>query len=111
MSYKARLLLYLAMLLVLLVGMMTLSFRAARDVVDASSQERLKYAALRKHESLQAEREELLHYTGFMAVDSPLQQYVAGSDASAAGIRDIEAHYQSRGPYQGWVLARVFYAK
>ena len=96
MSYKARLLLYLAMLLVLLVGMMTLSFRAARDVVDASSQERLKYAALRKHESLQAEREELLHYTGFMAVDAPLQQYVAGSDASAAGIRDIEAHYQSR---------------
>jgi hypothetical protein len=96
MSYRSRLLLYLGMLLVLLVGMMTLSFRAARDVIDLSAQERLNYAALRKHESLQAEREELRHYTEHMAADARLQRYVEGGDESAAGNGDIEAYYESR---------------
>jgi diguanylate cyclase (GGDEF)-like protein len=96
MSYRWRLLLYLGMLLVLLVGMMTLSFRAARDVIDLSAQERLNYAALRKHESLQAEREELRHYTEHMAADARLQQHVDTGGEPGAANGDIEAYYESR---------------
>jgi diguanylate cyclase (GGDEF)-like protein len=95
MSYKSRLLVYLAMLLMLLVGMMTLSLRAARDVVDFNTQERLSYAALRKQETLRAERDELLHYTDVMAADARLRHYVEASDQSVAGNGDLEAYYDS----------------
>jgi len=94
MSYKSRLLLYVAMLLVLLVGMMTLSFRAAHDVIDASSGERLNYAALRRQDSLQLEREELLHFADLIAADARLQRYAEGQDPPGAG--DIEGYYESR---------------
>jgi len=44
MTYRSRLLLYVGMLIVLLIGMMTLSFKAARDVVVEGAEERLRYA-------------------------------------------------------------------
>jgi len=96
MSYKWRLVLYVTMLLVLQAGMMTLSFRAARDVIDAGAEERLSYAALRKQDSLQAEREELLHYTDLMAADARLQGYAGERDSLADGDDPVQDYYDRR---------------
>ncbi|MGD2074091.1 MAG: GGDEF domain-containing protein [Gammaproteobacteria bacterium] len=97
MSYKSRVLLYVGLLLVLIVGMMSLSFRAARDVIDLSSRERLAYAALRKQDSLQAERDELLRYTALIAADARLRRHLEGRDAvdfSRAAIEDyFDEHF------------------
>jgi diguanylate cyclase (GGDEF)-like protein len=96
MSYKARVLLYVGMLLVLLVGMMNLSFRAAQDVIEAGSRERLAYAALRKQEYLLAERDELLHYTHLIAADTRLQQQLVDLEDSALGRTGMETYFEDQ---------------
>ena len=76
MTYRSRLLLYVGMLIVLLIGMMTLSFKAARDVIVEGAEERLRHAALRKEQDVHAERQELLRYAGIIADDQRLQEYL-----------------------------------
>ena len=76
MTYRSRLLLYVGMLIVLLIGMMTLSFKAAHDVIVESAEERLRHAALRKQQDVHAERQELLRYAGIIADDLRLQEYL-----------------------------------
>jgi len=91
MTYKSRLLLYVGMLIVLLVGMMTLSFKAARDVIVEGTAEHMRHAATRKEDSVRAQREELLHYTDIITGDMRLQEYLyiilelgTGNDGLAA---------------------------
>jgi len=76
MTYRSRLLLYVGMLIVLLIGMMTLSFKAANDVIVAGAEERLRHAALRKQQDVRTEHQELLRYAGIIADDLRLQEYL-----------------------------------
>ena len=76
MTYRSRLLLYVGMLIVLLIGMMTLSFKAANDVIVEGAEERLRHAALRKQQDVRTERQELLRYAGIIADDLRLQEYL-----------------------------------
>jgi diguanylate cyclase (GGDEF)-like protein len=64
------------MLIVLLIGMMTLSFKAAHDVMLKGAEERLRHAALRKGHNVLAERQDLLRYAGIIANDQRLQEYL-----------------------------------
>lgn len=94
MTYKKRLLLYVAMLVVLLIGMMLLSFKTARDVVMSSSEQHLYHAALRQQDRLHAERSELLHYAAIIAADRPLQHTVSALLTSGSGAETLAASYQ-----------------
>lgn len=94
MTYKKRLLLYVAMLVLLLVGMMLLSFKTARDVIMSSSEQHLYHAALRQQDRLHAERNELLHYTQIIAADKPLQHTVFALSTSATGTETLAAYYR-----------------
>ncbi|MFQ5644632.1 MAG: diguanylate cyclase, partial [Thiogranum sp.] len=76
MTYRSRLLLYVGMLIVLLIGMMTLSFKAARDVVVEGAEERLRHAAQRREQDVRTERQELLRYAEIIADDLRLQEYL-----------------------------------
>ncbi len=76
MTYRSRLLLYVGMLIVLLLGMMTLSFKAAQDVIVEGAKEHLRNATLRKQDTVLAERDELLHYTRMISGDLRLQEYL-----------------------------------
>ncbi|WP_455234074.1 GGDEF domain-containing protein [Thiogranum longum] len=76
MTYQSRLLLYVGLLIVLLVGMMALSFKTARDVIVEGAEEHLRHVALRKEESVRDQREELLHYTEIITGDLRLQEYL-----------------------------------
>ncbi len=76
MTYRSRLLLYVGMLIVLLIGMMTLSFKAARDVVVEGAEERLRYAVQRREQDVRAERHELQGYATIIADDQRLQEYL-----------------------------------
>ncbi|HED18953.1 MAG TPA: sensor domain-containing diguanylate cyclase, partial [Gammaproteobacteria bacterium] len=76
MTYRSRLLIYIGMLIVLLLGMMTLSFKTARDVIVDGTVERLRYETLRKQDSVLAEREELQHYSQIITGDLRLQEYI-----------------------------------
>lgn len=76
MTYRSRLILYVGMLIVLLVGMMTLSFKAAEDVIVTGTKEHLRHVALRKEASLKTQVQELDHYTEVIASDLRLQEYL-----------------------------------
>jgi len=76
MTYRSRLLIYVGMLIVLLLGMMTLSFKAARDVIVEGAEERLRHATLRKQDNVLAQREELRNYTQIITSDLRLQEYI-----------------------------------
>ncbi len=76
MTYRSRLLLYVGMLIVLLVGMMTLSFKAAQDVIVAGTEEHLRHIALRKEAALKSQLQELDHFTEVIAGDLRLQEYL-----------------------------------
>jgi len=98
MSFKSRLLLYVAMLIVLLMGMMTLSFRTARDVVSVSAEEQLRNAALRKQDSVRAQRQELMHYVDLVADDLRLKEYLGNLAVrqEGQGLADYySAHFSS----------------
>jgi hypothetical protein len=64
------------MLIVLLVGMMTLSFKAARDVIVAGADEHLRHAASRKELNIDRQLQELEHYNEIIASDLRLQEYL-----------------------------------
>jgi diguanylate cyclase (GGDEF)-like protein len=76
MTYQSRLLLYVGMLIVLLVGMMTLSFKAARDVIVMGASDHLRHAALRKEAAVATQVQELNGYTEVIASDIRLQEYL-----------------------------------
>jgi diguanylate cyclase (GGDEF)-like protein len=94
MTYSSRLFLYVGMLILLLSGMMTLSFTTARDVVLESGGESLRYLAARNQDSIRAQREELLHYTDVIGSDAGLLDLV--EDARAAGNTDLSDYYRKR---------------
>ncbi|VAW72940.1 hypothetical protein MNBD_GAMMA15-336 [hydrothermal vent metagenome] len=76
MSYTSRMFLYIGMLIVLLTGMMLLSFNTATDIVVSGSRDHLRHAAMRKQESLRAQGEKLLSYSNIIANDLRLQEYL-----------------------------------
>ncbi len=92
MTYRSRLLLYVGMLIVLLLGMMTLSFKTARDVIVDGAEERLRHDTLRKQDSVLAEREELRQYSQIITGDLRLQEYIYI-------ITELGASSESLAPY------------
>lgn len=76
MNYTSRIFLYVGMLIVLLIGMMLLSFRAATDIVISGSRDHLRHATIRKQETIRLEGEELLNYTDIIVNDLRLQEYL-----------------------------------
>ncbi|MDT8386379.1 MAG: diguanylate cyclase [Thiogranum sp.] len=56
MTYQKRLIFYVLLLVLLLTGMMMLSFQAARDVILATSDEQLRHAAQREQDNLRTLR-------------------------------------------------------
>jgi diguanylate cyclase (GGDEF)-like protein len=93
MTYRSRLLLYVGMLLVLLVGMMTLSFKAAEDVIVAGTNEHLRHVALRKEAGVKAQIQELEHYTEVIASDLRLQDYLYTILERGAGAEGLRTYY------------------
>ena len=81
------------MLIVLLVGMMTLSFKAARDVIVTGADEHLRHAALRKEVVVDAQMQELDSYTEVIASDIHLQEYLYIVLELATGAEGLEAYY------------------
>lgn len=76
MTYQSRLFLYVGMLIVLLIGMMTLSFKAARDVIVEGAGDHLRHAALRKEVAVAEQMQELNSYTEVIASDIRLKEYL-----------------------------------
>jgi diguanylate cyclase (GGDEF)-like protein len=76
MTYRSRLLIYVGMLIALLLGMMTLSFKAARDVIVSGTEEQLRHVALRKESAINGQIQELDHYTDVIVNDMRLQEYL-----------------------------------
>jgi len=93
MTYQSRLLLYVGMLIVLLVGMMTLSFKAARDVIVAGANDHLRHAALRKEVAVAAQLRELNGYTEVIASDIRLQEYLYIILELGTGSEGLAAYY------------------
>lgn len=99
MTYQSRLLLYVGMLIVLLVGMMMLSFKAAQDVIVAGADEHLRHSALRKEVIVAAQMQELDRYTEVIADDMRLQEYLyiileLGTSAEGLGAY-YDRHFSS----------------
>jgi hypothetical protein len=94
MTYKSRLLLYVGMLILLVVGMMTMSFSTARNVILEGADEHLRHAALRKVDSVRAQREELLHYTDIIGSDLRLQEYLYIITALGMSGDGLAAYYE-----------------
>lgn len=76
MTYNSRLVIYVGILVILIAGMMTLSFRMARDVILEDAQEYLRHATFLKQDRLRAQREELLQFTDLIRSDLRLQEYL-----------------------------------
>lgn len=93
MTYRSRLLLYVGMLIVLLVGMMTLSFKAAQDVIVAGTEEHLRHVALRKEAGVRVQLQELEHYTDVIASDLRLQEYLYIILELGTSGEGLEAYY------------------
>ncbi len=93
MTYRSRLLLYVGMLIVLLLGMMTLSFMAARDVIVEGAEDRLRHATLRKQDRVLAEREELQHYTQIISGDLRLKEYLYIITELGTSSEGLESYY------------------
>ncbi len=73
MSYRSRLLLYVGMLMVLLVGMMTLSFKAARDVIAGTTSAYLSYIADHQGAMLAKQRHALSREAALLAAEAHLR--------------------------------------
>ncbi len=93
MTYRSRLLLYVGMLIILLLGMMTLSFKVARDVIVAGADEHLRHAALRKEVVVDAQMQELDRYTQVIAGDMRLQEYLYIILELHTGAEGLGAYY------------------
>ena len=93
MTYKTRLFVYVGMLIVLLAGMMTLSFKTARDVILAGTEEHLRNGALLKQDSVRAQRQELLHYIEIISRDQRLQEYLYIIVELGTSPEGLEAYY------------------
>ena len=93
MNYTSRIFIYVGMLIVLLTGMMLLSFRTATDIVVSGSRDHLRHAALRKQESIRLQGEELLNYTDIIVNDLRLQEYLFIIIQLGASSRALESYY------------------
>ncbi len=80
MSYRSRLLLYVGMLMGLLVGMMSLSFKAARDVVATTNAEHVRYIAQHQGEMLAAQRRALARDAQRVAAEPELHAVLRGGE-------------------------------
>lgn len=96
MTYRSRLLLYVGMLIVLLVGTMTLSLKAARDVVVAGTEEHLRQIALRKEGVVRSQLKELDSYVETVAGDQRLQESLYGALDAGTGGESLDAYFESR---------------
>ncbi|HHJ12923.1 MAG TPA: sensor domain-containing diguanylate cyclase [Gammaproteobacteria bacterium] len=76
MSYTSRMFVYVGMLMLLLSGMMLLSFRAATDIVVTGSRDHLRHTALRKQDAIREQSVALRNYTSLVAKDQRLQEYL-----------------------------------
>ena len=94
MSYTSRMLLYAGMLVVLLTGMMLLSFKTATDIVVSASRDHLRHAAMRKQEAVRSEGEELLNYTDIIVNDLRLQEYLYIITELDAGKDGLASYYE-----------------
>lgn len=94
MSYTSRMFLYIGMLVVLLTGMMLMSFKTASDIVVSGSRDHLRHAALRKQENLRAQGESLLSYTDIIANDLRLQEYLFITVELDAGREGLASYYR-----------------
>jgi diguanylate cyclase (GGDEF)-like protein len=95
MTYQKRLIFYVVMLVVLLAGMMMLSFKAARDVIVANSDTHLRQAAQREQDNLRVQSMLLMHTAARFAAD-PLLKELTGSDAAGDGSATPLFSYQDR---------------
>lgn len=93
MTYRSRLFLYMGMLVFLLLGVMMLSFKVARDVISAGADEHLRHAALRKEVVIDAQMQELDRYTEVIASDIRLQEYLYITLELATGEEGLGAYY------------------
>ncbi len=96
MSYRSRLVLYVGMLVVLLVGMMALSFKAARDVIVTSTQQHLSYIASHQSEVVESQFAAVQRNAGLMAEDQRLLEYLREPDPNASSAKELVAHYVRR---------------
>ncbi len=96
MSYTSRMFLYIGMLIVLLTGMMLLSFKTATDVVVSGSREHLRHAAMRKQESIRKQSEDLLGYTDIIAKDIRLQENLFITVELEADNDGLVSYYRRR---------------
>lgn len=96
MTYRSRLLLYVGMLMVLLVGILTLSFRAARDVVVAGTEEHLRHIALRKESAVSAGLRELDHAAELIAGDLRLREQLYAAVEAGGGSESLKAGFDRR---------------
>ncbi len=93
MNYTSRMFLYVGMLIVLLTGMMVLSFKAATDIVVSGSRDHLRHAAMRKQEAIRLQGEELLNYTDIIVNDLRLQEYLYIITEIGTGRDGLASYY------------------
>lgn len=93
MNYTSRMFLYVGMLVVLLTGMMLLSFKAATDIVVSGSRDHLRNAAMRKQETIRLQGEELLNYTDIIVNDLRLQEYLYIITELGTGKDGLASYY------------------
>ena len=94
MTYKSRLLIYVGTLVILITGMMTLSFRMAQDVILVDAEEHLRHAAHVKQDQIRAQREELARYTDLISGDLRLQEALYVVLQLGAGDEGLLAYYR-----------------
>ncbi len=94
MTYKTRLLIYVGTLVVLIIGMMTLSFRMARNVILVDAEEHLRHAAHVKQDRIRVQREELARFTELISGDLRLQEALYVVLELGAGKEGVVAYYK-----------------
>ncbi|MGD8843642.1 MAG: GGDEF domain-containing protein [Gammaproteobacteria bacterium] len=99
MTYRSRLLLYVVMLTLLLIGAAGMSFKVARDVVVAGTEDYLRHVGLRKEAAIRAQVRELERYTQVIAADKRLQEYLYIVFQLHGGIDALEPYYDRRFGY------------
>lgn len=94
MTYRSKLFLYVGLLIVLLAGVMGLSFQAANDVIVISTEDHLQYSAMREVANVGAELREFEHYTKIIAGDPRLQQQVYRILEQGTGADSLGTYYE-----------------
>jgi diguanylate cyclase (GGDEF)-like protein len=96
MTYRSRLLLYVVMLMLVLIGAAGMSFKIARDLVVAGTEDHLRHVGLRKEAGIRAQVRELERYTQVIADDKRLQEYLYIVLQLRASVDALEPYYDRR---------------